>query len=124
MKIESFVLEACCRAAHEANRAFSIALGDTTHKTWDESPEWHKASTRLGVMGVVESDHNPEQSHHAWVQNMLANGWQVGPTKDVDKKIHPGLVPFKDLPFEIQHKDEMFMTIVKVMVAGILRIPQ
>ena len=32
-------IEACARAAHEANRAYCIAIGDTSQPSWDDAPE-------------------------------------------------------------------------------------
>ncbi len=32
------VLEACARSAHEANRAYCIALGDLSQPAWDDAP--------------------------------------------------------------------------------------
>ncbi len=119
-----FVVEACARAGHETNRAFAIVLGDDSHRSWDDSPEYQRRICRQGVRGILESDHNAEASHAAWVQAMLADGWHLGDKKNVEKKTHPCLRPFNELPFEVQAKDDLFVQVVKAVAASIWRIPQ
>jgi hypothetical protein len=39
-----------------------------------------------------------ENAHEVWAQRRIAEGWRYGPRRDEDKKTHPSLVPYKDLP--------------------------
>jgi len=39
-----------------------------------------------------------ENAHENWAQERMAQGWQHGPRRDDDKKQHPCLVPYADLP--------------------------
>ena len=39
-------------------------------------------------------------------------GWKHGPVKDPEKKEHPCMVPFADLPVDQQAKDFIFMSVV------------
>lgn len=45
-------VDAAARAAHEVNRAYCIALGDTSQPSWDEAPEWQRESAKKGVQGA------------------------------------------------------------------------
>ena len=38
------IIEACARAAHEANRAYCLALGDTSQPSWDDAPSGSAAA--------------------------------------------------------------------------------
>ncbi len=39
-----------------------------------------------------------ENVHEVWAQNRMRQGWRYGPTRDDEKKEHPCLVPYEDLP--------------------------
>jgi hypothetical protein len=69
------VLEACARAAHEVNRAWCLAHGDDSQKSWDEAPEWQKESARDGVLGV-RAGSTPEKSHVSWLRDKAERGWK------------------------------------------------
>lgn len=61
------------------------------------------------IDGIRFQDENPgmtcEQNHENWMKKKFADGWKPGPVKDVEKKEHPDLIPFKQLPWEEQVKD-------------------
>ncbi len=101
------------RVCHEVNRAYCQSLGDHSHPTWDNASEWQKQSAIMGVQfHLANKDAGPEASHEAWMEHKLATGWGYGPVKDPDKKQHPCLVPFHQLPREQQAKDVIFQAIV------------
>jgi hypothetical protein len=45
----------------------------------------------------------------------LADGWKYGPVKYPEKKEHPCMVPFAELPKEQQLKDALFRHIVPAL---------
>lgn len=101
--------EAIARAAHEINRAYCAALGDTTQPAWEDAPDWQKGSALAGVdMHLANPDATPEDSHASWLAQKLAEGWKYGPVKDVAKKEHPCCVPYEELPTEQKAKDYLF----------------
>jgi hypothetical protein len=52
-----------------------------------------------GVMfQLVNPDVTSEESHENWIRSKYAQGWVYGPVKDFDKKTHPDIVPYDDLP--------------------------
>lgn len=107
-------IEACARAAHEANRAYCIALGDNTQVPWDEAPEWQRASCIEGVKGVIKGS-TPEESHAGWLRHKEADGWVYGMEKDPEKKTHPCMVPYAELPMSQRMKDHIFVGVVRSM---------
>lgn len=111
-------IEAAARAAHEANRAYCIALGDTTQLSWDEAPEWQRSSCLNGVCGVVEGN-GPEQSHESWLREKIETGWSYGPVKDAGKKEHPYFVPYAELTAAQKAKDLVFVSVVRAMLEAL-----
>lgn len=117
--MESRVLEACARAAHEVNRAYCAALGDPSQPAWDQCPDWQNVSMYKGVKGVLEDYNSPEESHASWLAEKLITGWKYGPVKDPDKKEHPCFVPYDELPEAQKAKDYLFVATVKAMAEAL-----
>lgn len=109
--------EEVARVAHEVNRAYCEALGDHSQMPWEEAPEWQRASALQGVV-LHESnpDAGPAASHESWMAQKKADGWAYGPEKDPDRKLHPCMVPFEDLPREQQAKDYLFRAVVHALM--------
>lgn len=101
------------RICHEANRAYCLALGDTSQVAWDDAPNWQQASAIHGVqMALDNPEISPEGMHESWKLEKEANGWTLGPVKDPDKKEHPCMVPYAELPEAQRVKDKLFRGIV------------
>lgn len=115
------IIEAAARAAHEVNRAYCLALGDTSQPAWDDAPEWQRISAIKGVDGVLAGN-TPEQSHECWLEEKRATGWKYGPVKDPEKKEHPCFVPYSDLPPEQQAKDHLFVTTVRAVHEALYKV--
>lgn len=43
--------------------------------------------------------------HDVWAQTRIEQGWQYGPKRDDNRKLHPMLVPYEDLPEEEKEYD-------------------
>lgn len=105
------------RLCHEANRAYCLALGDTSQVAWADAPEWQRQSAVNGVEFIcINQDASPSASHESWLKEKLENGWKYGPVKDADKKEHPCCVPYDQLPPEQRAKDYIFGAIVRTCV--------
>jgi hypothetical protein len=104
------------RVAHEVNRAFCQAYGDTSQLPWEDAPEWQRESAVAGVIFHLDNpDADPERSHLAWIAAKQRADWKYGPVKDVEKKEHPCMVPFDQLPIEQKAKDYLFRAVVHSM---------
>ena len=112
------IIEACARAAHESNRAYCIAIGDTSQSSWDDAPEWQRASARNGVTGALAGA-TPEQSHESWLAEKRAAGWKYGPVKNPETKEHPCFVPYADLPPEQRRKDDLYLAVVRAVAESL-----
>lgn len=111
-------IEACARAAHEANRAYCMAIGDFSQVSWDTAPSWQTASAMTGVIGVLAGN-GPEQSHESWLAEKSATGWKYGPTKNPETKEHPCFVPYAELPEAQKAKDAIFVEVVRVIASAL-----
>lgn len=108
--------EAIARVCHEVNRAYCQALGDMSQPEWGVAPQWQRDSALVGVDLHINNPHaGPEASHESWMVQKLADGWVYGPEKNPDRKEHPCLVPFSELPKEQQAKDYLFRAVVHAL---------
>lgn len=105
------------RVCHEVNRAYCQALGDNSQLAWEEAPEWQRESALAGVNFTIDNPEAPATANHdSWLEHKLADGWQYGAVKDAEKKTHPCIVPYEELPVEQRAKDHIFRAIVRSLV--------
>ncbi len=111
--------EIIARLCHSANRAYCDIIGDPVAPAWDDLDE----DTRQGSMAAVrlagaapDSGRTNEALHEAWVTERKLAGWKYGKELDRERKIHPNLVPFDELPVFQRRKDNLFRHIVKAMI--------
>lgn len=115
-------VDSIAAVAHEVNKAYCEALGDTSQPTWDDAPDWQKDSIRAGVrLHLNNPNASAAASHDAWKAHKQAEGWTYGPIKDPAKKEHPCMVPFRDLPKEQQVKDFLFRGVVRAIAREMAR---
>ncbi len=112
------IVTICARAAHEANRAYCVALGDETQPPWEQLSAELQDSTREGVRRAIDGA-TPEQLHESWVANRTASGWIRGVAKDNVGRTHPNLVPYAELPAAQKAKDELLQSVVKATLAAL-----
>lgn len=127
---------AIAQACHEANRAYCQSIGDHSQPPWYDAPQWQKDSAIKGVMLIAEKpETTPADSHASWSAQKIADGWVYGPTKDAEKKTHPCLRPYDELPIEQRAKDYLFgMTarynlglpqpVIPIEISALLRSPK
>lgn len=116
-RLNQIALMAIAKVCHDANRAYCATLGDYSQRLWEDCPQWQKDSAVAGVKLHAENEYSSAQdSHEAWYQHKLADGWIYGPMKNEEKKEHPCMVSFYELPPEQQAKDFLFHGIVHALV--------
>lgn len=109
-------VDAIARVCHEVNRGYCAAYGDYSQPAWDDAPDWQKDSARLGVEMILKKpETKPSQSHESWYAQKEADGWVYGEVKDAEKKTHPCMVPYDQLPREQQVKDYVFGAVVRAI---------
>ena len=109
-------VEQLARICHEANAALCLSLGDHSQASWDEAPEWQRASAINGVSYHLKNPSAPPSaSHEIWMREKLESGWRYGEVKDASARTHPCLIPFEQLPPEQRAKDHLFIAIVHAL---------
>lgn len=108
----NFVYGIIAEVCHEANRAFCISIGDNSQPSWKDAPDWQKVSAINGVEFHFNNRNSPASaSHDNWLKFKIEDGWKYGPEKDPEKKEHPCIVPYEQLPINQQIKDHIFRSI-------------
>lgn len=110
--------EIIAMVAHTINKAYCEALGDMSQKSWDEAEDILKDSVITGVgFALANPNITPEESHASWLAYKEEEGWKYGKVKDVEKKLHPCMVPYDELPADHKMKDTLFLACVSAMDA-------
>ncbi len=105
-------IELLAQIAHETNRAYCQSIGDHSQPQWADAPDWQKQSAKNGVQGALLGN-TPEQSHESWLAEKERYGWKYGPVKDPDKREHPCMVPYAELPPEQRRKDALYTRVIR-----------
>jgi RyR domain len=109
-------IERIAQFAHEINRAYCGAIGDNSQPIWADAPDWQKDSAIKNVKMHLE---NPaataKDSHDSWMAEKVEAGWVLGDVKDAKAKTHPAMLPYDELPIDIQVKDHLFRKVVELM---------
>lgn len=101
--------------AHQINKAFCEFVGDTSQPEWEDAPQWQRDSAVNGVEYHKKNRNcTPAETHANWLAMKEKEGWVYGPVKDVDKKEHPCMLPYEQLPVFQQMKDLLFTAAIKV----------
>lgn len=59
-----------------------------------------------------------ENAHDLWAAQRIADGWRFGEQRDDSQKLHPCLVPYKDLPdSEKQYDRQIALGTLKAILA-------
>ena len=99
---------------HEANKAWCFVNSDESQKHWNEAEEWQRESAIKGVLFKLDNPNAKEDAqHNAWMKDKIDSGWIYGEIKDSEKKTHPCIIPFGQLPDFQKKKDTLFCSIVE-----------
>jgi len=109
--------EVIARVVRTVNKIHCESIGDYSQPDWDDAPQWQKESAIEGVLGILNGEiTTPEESHKKWLKHKEETGWKYGPVKDTEKKEHPCMVPYDELPEEQKVKDKFFFGVVKSLL--------
>lgn len=98
---------------HEANRQYCQTIGDDSQPLWVDAPDWQKDSAINGVkFHLANPGAPPSASHDSWLAQKSEEGWVYGAVKDPEKKEHPCMVEYDQLPPEQQAKDALFIATI------------
>jgi hypothetical protein len=115
-----FPEEQIAYVCHSANKAWCDLHGDFSQKRWEDAEEWQRQSAIAGVKFRLENPGaSPKMQHEAWRQAKAADGWVYGEEKDAEKKTHPCMVPYAELPEFQRRKDALFAAICNALTGEI-----
>lgn len=113
-------VEQAAKTCHEVNRVYCESLGDASQPSWEDAPDWQKNSAIDGVKNIIDSViKTPSDSHKSWLAEKEKTGWVYGKVKDPEKKTHPYILPYEELPLKQRIKDELFMAVVRSFLSSI-----
>jgi len=116
--IDKSTIDKMAMACHEVNKAYCESIGDYTQVSWDDAAENIKESARYGVMyRLMNPGSPPSAQHEVWREFKAKDGWVFGEEKDADKKTHPCMVPYEELPQAQKSKDYLFNATFKIATA-------
>ena len=114
--VEKNYLISIAKVCHQANKTWCEANGDESQPDWGDAPDWQIQSAIAGVVfRLGNPDAGPDAMHNNWSAEKVSQGWVYGEVKDAEKKTHPCLVPFDQLPLFHQKKDKLFSAIVDAL---------
>ena len=73
-----------------------IQYDDETRKVYSGSDGYSREKLPEELMELVEV--MAKNVHEVWSQSRLSEGWTYGARRDDEKKTHPCLVPYEELP--------------------------
>lgn len=106
-------------AAHEVNRAYCQAIGETRPLLhWEEVSAEQRASAIDGVRRALAGA-TPAESHANWLAFKTQRGWVYGPKVDESAKTHPCIMEYDALPSAQKRKDALFLATVRALVTAL-----
>ncbi|MEL6386140.1 MAG: RyR domain-containing protein [Pseudomonadota bacterium] len=110
-------VEAMAEVVHEAVRTWQKVNGQPTSPSWSKAPKWMRESTAESVQFTIDNPEAPHSAQHdQWMEQKRRDGWVFGAEKDADKKTHPMLKPYDELPDFEKRKDALFKAVVDALM--------
>lgn len=107
-------IEKVAETVYEINRLYCLALGDDSQVPWGGAPLELRDSVIAGIEAIIEHPElTPEDQHNCWLDYKRASGWVYGDEKDLERKTHPCMVEYYELPVQQRAKDHIFGAVVR-----------
>jgi hypothetical protein len=124
LKVKNLSFDARCeliaQVVFAANRQYIEYIGGRAiNPSWEEAHEEHRQSLIKAIKSLITDPRTPESNHEAWCEARKSEGWKLDKVYNSSKKTHPNLIPYRELPFEEQLKDHLFMGIASIFVSGL-----
>lgn len=101
--------------AYNILAAYSKAIGEPEPVPFGELSDERRQGYVDGVNYVLANpEAGPSAQHDMWLIAKQKDGWTWGETKDEEKKTHPAILPFEELPEPQRAKDSIFRAAVLV----------
>lgn len=109
-------ITAFSQIAYKLDQAYSVAVYGETKPAWQTlSAEDRKHITDRVVYYLTDPNAVISSLHEKWVHSKLTSGWTYGTAYNEEKKTHPLLVSYSDLPLTRRVGDTLFMQTVQTL---------
>ncbi len=98
-------------ALHIPTKLLSIGYKIRPVKKGFKSVTLHLNKAEIEMMAFVE--------HIRWSWDKRLNGWIYGNVKDISNKVHPGLIPYQELPESEKEKDRELVRLIPYLLQDI-----
>jgi hypothetical protein len=121
MKNKAIVEKYAPHILHHCWCAFQLGAG----QGYNLVPSKEQIDSMINAIELFKRnpDITPEKMHENWMKYKLANGWIYGLAKDESQKMHPNLIPWKDLSDVEKKKDIMHLEAQK-FIAELVKVAQ
>lgn len=103
---------------------YAKSIGEPERVPFDKLTDEQKQSYVDGVNYVLANpEAGPSAQHDMWLIAKQADGWTWGEVKDEEKKTHPAILPFEELPESQRAKDSIFRAVVLVSKIWVDSVP-
>lgn len=113
--MRTYTDEEIARVIHAANAELQRIQGDPVPSLpWDSET----GELRQGVIANVawcRGGCTTASIHDRWLADKRAHGWTYGPDKDPERKTHPCMVPYDQLPDYQRDKNRLFIALVRAL---------
>ncbi len=102
------------RICYDAIRAYGKTIGQP-YLRWPDASSHVRESFSGAVAYLLEAPSaDLADLHGHWLAARIQDGWQYGPQRDEVLRLHPGMVPWSDVPERERLKFELLFRIVDV----------
>jgi hypothetical protein len=109
-KISEIIYEACRLEAIWSKRS-------VVPKPFDEREKEFKRQFIRTIEKYLKAKRlpTPKQAHNNWLKEYKKMGWKFGFYYEPEKKRHPDILPYEDLPQDEKEKDAIFLMAVWIV---------
>ena len=98
-------------ALHIPTKLLSVGYKIRPVKKGFKSVTLHLNKVEIEMMASIE--------HIRWSWDKRLNGWIYGTVKDISNKVHPGLIPYQELPESEKEKDRELVRLIPYLLQDI-----
>lgn len=105
-------LEIAAKTAHSVLQCVNRKFNCKELPAWEQTLTWYRASMVKHIEYIIYHNYKPSRIHDKWIKRKIGFGLKYGKELDWNKKTHPLLVPFTELPVE----ERMKLDLIKAAV--------
>lgn len=106
-----------CRIVFAGANALRLELGQTSGLQWEQLPQRTRNEIEIGVRDIATRKAKvPADLHVTWRDAMRRDGWDFGLVRDAERRTHPAICAFDELPVMEQAKYQLFFTMTQTLV--------